>query len=315
MLNILHAKKTALVFALASITYGDHANASIIDVLWASGTSAYNEGISALGAGGTDDAVSYDPNNDGSLSWNINFWSEGSIDFGLYDVLVIGSSCLGGTSSVCNASNGFFNLGVQPQNNVLTAKTEIEEARGTRTFVSGQDADWHYLNDPSDSADARGFLVNAVNWAASGSGLGIVALTDGHRASVGGGWIADPNSFLASELGSARSVQDSNSVLIPETSIDFPVNEGLTSASLSNWGTSSHTSFNKAALNDSEWLSINDFGILGGPEAVTIVTSSTADGPTDGGNDDPVVSVNAASSLGWFGFLLFVLFRMNRFKA
>lgn len=311
--------KLALSIAVSSFAiFSTQASASIIDVLWASGTNNYNQQITSLGAGGSSDASTYDPDGDGSLSWNIDFWSSGSIDFSLYDVLVIGSTCYGGLNSSCNSSTGFFNLGVLPQNNVLTAKTEIEEARGTRTFVSGQDADWHFINGGSTvSANARAFLVNAVNWAASGSGLGIVALTDGYFSSPGNGWIADTNSFLANELGNARNIGNSESVIIPDSSEAFPVNEGLTTASLSNWGTSSHTYFAKDQLDNSEWLSINDFGVLGGDNAVTIVTSSTADGDTDGGNDDdtPVVTVDAASSVGLFGALLLILFRVNRYKA
>jgi hypothetical protein len=87
---------------------------------------------------------------------------------------------------------------------------------------------------------------------------------------------------------------------------------------LSNWTTSSHTYFEKNSLDSNEWLSINDFGVLGGENSVTIVTASTADGDTDGGNDDPVdtppdsVSVDAPTPL--FMLLGALLFSANFFR-
>jgi len=274
------------------------AYAAPIDVLWLTGSSTYNNGISRLAAGGSDDAATFDPNGDGSNSWTIDFWSSGTPDFGAYDALVIGSTC----RPACGGSNGFFNLGVQPDL-VLNNRDAIAAARGDRTFVSGQDADWHYLNDSSsiDRADARGFLVNAVNWAASGDGLGIVVLADGFSGS-NNGWISDPLSFLLDEIGAARTNSNQESVIIPATSADFPVNEGLTSASLSGWGTSSHTRFEKALLPDGTWAPINDFGSDGNPFAVTIVTASEADGgttPVD--DDDTPTPVPAPGGLALFG--------------
>jgi len=66
--------------------------------------------------------------------------------------------------------------------------------------------------------------------------------------------------------------------VIPATTVDFPVNEGLTTAGLSNWITSSHIGFNKDIPG---YLSINDAG--GRPGfSVTIVTASEAGGGTSG---------------------------------
>ena len=286
------------------------AHATVIDVIWVSGSANYNANIAELGQGGALDAATYDPAGDGSLSWNIDFWSAGAIDFSSYDVMVVGSSCLGGTGGNCNDANGFFNLGVLPQNNVLQFGDEIDAARGDRTFVSGQDADWHFIHDSGDRADARGFLVNAVNWAASGTGMGVVALTDGHRTGGAGalGWLANANSFLFDDLKDARNVADSESVIIPPSSATFPINEGLTTSALSNWSTSSHTNFTKTELDPNEWLSINDFGILDGENAVTIVTASQASGGTLGKIDVP-----EPGSIALLSFGLFLL--AGRFKS
>ncbi|MEM6707399.1 MAG: PEP-CTERM sorting domain-containing protein [Pseudomonadota bacterium] len=248
-----------------------------MNILWLSGTDTYNDSISELAAGGLQDASLFDPNGDGSNTWTIDFWSSGVPDFSTYDALVIGSTC----RPACGGSNGFFNLGVQPDL-VLANGDAIAAARGDRTFVSGQDADWHYQNDSSlvDRSDARGFLVNAVNWAASGTGLGIVVLADGFTGS-NNGWLSDPLSFLAPEIGGARINAQQNTVVIPDAeSAAFPINEGLNNASLSGWGTSSHTAFRKADLPADTWRSINDFATAGNPLSVTIVTAATAGGGT-----------------------------------
>ena len=293
-------RKLLFILAFLPTIFAGAANASLINVLWVSGTTTYNTNISALGDGQAQDVSTYDPDSNGSLSWDIDFWSAGSVTFSDYDVLVIGSSCFGGTGSNCNNTSGFFGLGVLPQNNVLLFENEISTARGNRTFVSGQDADWHFMNDAADSADARAFLINAVNWAASGTGLGIVALTDGHTSGGAGniGWLSHDDSFLSSELSGARNAGDSETVIIPASSASFPINEGLTSASLSNWGTSSHTFFEKSELDSNEWLSINDYAVLDGDNAVTIVTASQASGGTTGSNDIPEPASLAILSLG-----------------
>ncbi|NMP30219.1 PEP-CTERM sorting domain-containing protein [Thalassotalea sp. M1531] len=259
--------------------------AGIIDVLWLSGNTNYNDYIATMAAGGANDAANYDPLLDGSNSWNIDFWANGAAapDLTTYDALVIGSTCYGASLHSCSGSNGFFGLDIYADN-ILNNKAAIESARGSRTFVSGQDADWHMTR--SNNMDAMAFLINAVNWAASGTGLGIVALADGHQISPGNGWINDNNSFLKDEIGGARLTGDSESVVIPTDSEDFPINEGLTSAKLSNWGVSSHTYFDKSLLDASKWKAINDYSVLDGPNAVTIVTASEASGSTDP-NDIP----------------------------
>ena len=194
---------------------------------------------------------------------NLTIWQAGdpAPTFSDYDVLFIGT-----------ADDG-FGTGMDPTR-LLTAKDEIESARGSRTFLTGQDGEWHYLQDPADNGP-RGFLINAVNWAASGTGLGIVSMTDGW-SSTGSQWWLDDDSFLKDELDGYVSYFQEESVVIPAATSSFPVNEGLTTGGLSNWGVSAHAGFLTTIPG---YLSINDAGSHQ-DYSVTIVSESEAGGPT-----------------------------------
>ena len=260
------ARKTckSALFVLAVIMVSSVATAANIDVLWYGGSSSYNTSMATFAAG----AGAFDPAGDGSNTWNVTFWNagDGTPVFGNYDVLVVGSPDSG------------FSTGMDPAR-LLAAKTGIEAARGSRTFLSGQDADWHVI---SGLAAAKAFTYDAVNWAATGTGLGIVSMTDGWAGS-GSQWWLDTNSFLRSELSGYVSYFQEESVVIPASSAGYPVNEGVTTASLSNWGTSSHAGFDKSIPG---YLSINDAGSKPG-FAVTILTASSAGGGTGGGDEPP----------------------------
>jgi len=248
---------------------GSVANAASLDVLWYGQNSVYNTSINQLAVA----APTYDPEGDGSLDWDLTIWNPGdpTPDFSAFDVFVIGSS---GRS---------WGTGFEPSR-LFNNKTAIEAARGNRTLLSGQDADAHFRNNPGPIPDGPlGFLVNAVNWAGSGTGTGIVALPDGCSSQAAPScsnseWWLHENSFLKNELEGYVSYFEENNVVIPATTVDFPVNEGLTTAGLSNWITSSHIGFNKDIPG---YLSINDAG--GRPGfSVTIVTASEAGGGTSG---------------------------------
>ena len=133
--------------------------------------------------------------------------------------------------------------------------------------------------------------MNAVNWAASGTGLGIVSMVD--RYNNDNGWWTNDNSFLKDELGSAPFFYQNDDVDIGLGHSIFPVNEGLTDAGLSDWFTSSH-----ACLSDvTNYTAINIAGA--GAQAgcsVTIVSAGSAGGGTDGGDNPDVVPVPAS---GW----------------
>ena len=277
--------------AVATLAPG-HLHASAINVLWTSGTSTYNANIEELAT----EATTFDPNGDGALSWNLTLWdaSTGTAPtggFGAFDVLVIGSTCNFSGTGNC-AGTGFYGNGVFVDG-LITLEDEIAAARGTRTFLSGQDADWHDLNNRQDQDNGpKGFMINAVNWAASGTGLGIVSMTD--RIFNNNGWWTAAGSFLASELGGNAFNYNSEVVNIGAGQESFPINEGLTSAGLSYWGTSSH-----ACLNEVTGYTRINFAPFGAsPCGVTIVTSGFEDGGTDGGDDTlPPVPLPASAWL------------------
>ncbi|MEO9821469.1 MAG: VPLPA-CTERM sorting domain-containing protein [Paracoccaceae bacterium] len=287
-MNYLFAQFAATASLVGAATF---ANAASIDVLWTHGNASYNSQIATLASG----ANTYDPDGDGSLDWNLTLWDGSAVNFDDYDVLVVGSSC--NTSSTatsngaCGGSNGFFGTGVEI-GGVLTNKTEIEAARGNRTFLSGQDADWHYTNTPGAVDNGPlGFLVNAVNWAASGTGLGIVSMAD--RYANNDGWWTNDNSFLKDELGTAPFHYQNDDVDISLGQSAFPVNEGLTDAGLSDWFTSSHACF--SGVRDYAAINIAGAGAQTGC-GVTIVSASSAGGGTGGPDTPNVVPLPAA---GW----------------
>ncbi|MEM9344098.1 MAG: VPLPA-CTERM sorting domain-containing protein [Pseudomonadota bacterium] len=274
-------KSTVCAAIICAVPMG--ANAASIDVLWTSGSAAYNNNITELAG----EASAFDPAGDGNLDWNLTFWdaSTGAAPvggFGNYDVMVIGSTCNFAAGGNCSGS-GFFNNGVFVDG-ITSLESEIEAARGTRTFLSGQDADWHDLNNRQDQPDGpAGFMINAVNWAASGSGLGVVSMTD--RINNNDGWWTAAGSFLADEIPSGDAFSFASEIVNIGPGQDaFPINEGLTSAGLSNWNTSSHACFNEV----DGYTAINLAPQFGGTCGVTIVTSAFVDGGTDGGDDDPV---------------------------
>jgi hypothetical protein len=283
-MSFKHAATAAALFLGATT-----AHATSIDVLWTSGTAAYNADITTLAS----EAGSFDPDGDGALDWNLTLWDGSAVDFGSYDVLVIGSACNFSIGGNCSGSNGFFGNGVDVSG-VFSNRAGIEAARGNRTFLSGQDADWHYAFDstPGPLVDdgPKGFLINAVNWAASGTDLGIVSMVD--RYINNDGWWTADGSFLQAELGSAPFAYQNEDVDIGPGQSGFPINEGLTDGGLSNWGTSSHS-----CLGDVDgYTAINIAGA--GASAgcgVTIVTAESAGGDTGGG--DTVVPLPAGAWL------------------
>ncbi|QJF51339.1 VPLPA-CTERM sorting domain-containing protein [Roseobacter ponti] len=263
---------------LISIPVAGHT--ATIDVLWTSGTDAYDASMQSV----ADRAATYDPDGDGALSWNLTFW-DGTSDPGFenYDAFVIGSTCNSNGTGNCSGSAGFFGNGVYADG-VLAYGDEIEAARGddSRTFLSGQDADFHQFNNlPGVDNGPQGFIINAVNWAASGVGLGIVSMTADIPSSLGSDWWTLPDSFLADEIPVADVFAfNSETVNIGAGQENFPVNEGLTSAGLSNWSTSSHACFNEIA----GFTRINFAPQGAGECGVTIVTSGAEGGDTGGGD-------------------------------
>lgn len=281
----------SLCAVTALLTTAATVNAAPINVLWTSGSERYNANVQELAS----EAPTFDPGSNGSNTWSLTLWDytiDPSPDFAAYDALVIGSTDFGG-------DNNFFSLGVKPDG-VLANKGAISAARGSRTFLSGQDADWHDLNNRQDQDDGpKGFLINAVNWAASGTGLGIVSMTDGYPGEPNGWWL-DDDSFLQSELTGSVQYFNDESVFLGTGQESFPINEGLTSSGLSNWSTSSHAGFTPGITG---YVPINFEGPNSSGRAITIVTAGQERGGTTPGGTTPEIPVPATMFLFLVGLV------------
>lgn len=241
-------------FAFTSPSY-----ARSINVLWytyADPCSEYRQKISQLA-----EIVHSLPKANG-IQWNLRYWeSTGPTpDLASFDVLVIES----GEAFLTGPPEG--PAAVPDYRGILDNRAAIEAARGDRTFITASDADFHAIrgdtgNISNDAADsnrggkcipaltspdcwdgALGHLVNAVNWAGSGNGLGIVSFLDGEHP--GSFWWTHENSFLRNELsGSVNYSGSDQNPIINTVEADYPLNYGLTSRGLSNWKNSFHATF------------------------------------------------------------------------
>lgn len=245
---------------IAGLSLSSLAQANTINVLWytyADPASEYRQKFSQLAS-----VVHTLPQSDGS-SWNLTYWDATSAapDFSAYNVLVVES----GESFRTGATPG-GPLAIPNYSGILDNKVAIEAARGDRTFITGADSDFHALrgdtgNIPDDPNapdgggkcapaltasgcwdGAVGHSVNAINWAGSGNGLGIVSFLDGEHP--GSFWWTNANSFLRDELAGHVDYagSDQNPVINP-LQAGYLFNSGLTSQGLSDWDNSFHATF------------------------------------------------------------------------
>lgn len=226
--------------ALAAMGLASGAFAATINVLWysyADPLSEYKTFYRKLATSGT-------PHPTGD-TWNLTFFGPGdpAPDFTKYNVLVIHS----GEAFRTGPPGG---LNVDPNySGIFANKAAIEAARGDRTFLTGNDADFHAVRGDSGTCGtgtwcldgALGVVINAVNWAAGGNKLGIVSFIDGNFP--GSLWWDNPNSFLQAELSGYVTHATENAGLIDSDQATFALNKGLTSAGISNWGFSFHGAF------------------------------------------------------------------------
>jgi len=246
-----HIKSIAASVFAATILCGSIASASNVNILWytggteTSGPGTYEANINALAAQEQNPGF----NVSGSINtWNITYWSGGAMPVGAYNVLVAASK-----------EGSWYTY---PNYSALTSSVTASSF-GSRVLVSGQDADWHVQNYPGPGSfnGPAGFLIDSINWAASGTGMGGVFLDTGVESSLFSGF---------TEASSAN-----NTVIIPGAYAAYPINVGLTSAGISNSNTASHTSF--YSVDPTQWTSIN---VGGDGSSVTLVSAQEAGGGT-----------------------------------
>lgn len=253
--------------------------ANPINILW------YTGGVSTNGTVGDyetaiNQLASLAPAAPGGNTWNVTFWDSGARPTGPFNALVIASP------------TGPWSPG--PNYAPLQAALP---SFGDRLMLTGQDADWHYQNapGPANFDGPQGFLLDSINWAGSGSGMGLVAL-----GIEGTGACAGP---LLGLTGYSSDCTDTDNVQIPPAYANFPINTNLSSAGLSNWGTSAHVGF--WGLDSTKWTGINvngngncDSG-LAATCYVTIVSAATGGGG--------IGTVPEPADLGMFGLGLMLI--------
>jgi hypothetical protein len=269
-------KSTAVL--AACLTAGAlSASAGTVNILWYLGGVTSDGGLTGTGSyiGAINNLVAQEENplfNVASVNtWNITYWNGGAMPTGAFNVLVTASP-QGGWSSYPDFTD------------LLAAPGANAASDYGRVMLTGQDADWHYQYSPGPTNfdGPAGFLIDAINWAGSGTGMGGVFL-----GSTGLGIFGD----IGTDIGG------DNTVDIPPSEASFPINVGLTSAGLSDWDTSAHTSFE--GFDPTLWNGINIGPDLdGGMVPITIVTASAASGGTGGGTVPDAASTSLLVVLG-----------------
>lgn len=254
-MNRWHLALLGAVLALAPIV----STAQTIDVLWYAysppgSPSQYREEMQEL----ADNAHNYGS----GVRWRVTFFgpSDPAPDFPAFDVLVIESSLMPEPPSYAG---------------ILDNKAAIEAARGSRTLVTGLDPDLHYrFFSPGPEADGpRRVLINFINWAGSGTGLGIVTLdTEDNQ------WWTRPESFLRDELLGFLIGDCCGGHFIPDFAADYPINAGITSEDLGLSSVATHTGF---VLPIPGYVAIHQsFGNFNELTGTTMVTAAEAAGST-----------------------------------
>jgi hypothetical protein len=238
------------------------ASSADINILWYEGGVTSDTSNFATYQAALNSLVAAAPSAPGGNTWTITPWNSGAMPTGSFNVLVVASP------------EGPWTTG--PSYSALQAAFALPSfTLGNRVMLTGQDADWHYQNFPGPASfnGPGGFLLDAINWAGSGTGLGAVILGIGSNGALG---VTLP--------GETETFGVTNNVQIPSAFASFPINTDLTSAGLSNWNTAAHTTF--TIQDPSLWTGINVDGDVPS-QYVTIVSTPTAGGGISGSVPEP----------------------------
>ena len=236
--------------AIVSCAAAGVAQAAVVDVLWysyAHDASEYKATIGTIAANAGTYTLSV--GND----WNLAYFgpSDPAPDFTAFDVLVIHTG-----EAFRTGPNPGPPYATPDFSGILDNRVAIEAARGSRTFISGSDADFHAVRGDTGAGPqppateaawngGLGYVVNSIDWAVAGTGLNVVSFYDGQFDESF--WWENPDSFLRDELfGHVSGPFADNTPFLSPALAALPVNTGLTTTGLSNWSISFHGGFSLA---------------------------------------------------------------------
>ena len=250
-----------------------------LNVLWyTGGTETRAEGFNngafptyeALVANLATQAAAHGP------AWTVTIWTGGPVPEGSFNVLVVASTSVGPWGSATSPATFINVAGSNDALNTAISNGSIKlDPRVNRILLTGQDADFHYnygVPSPNTFDGPQGFLIDGINWAGGGAGMGAVIIDPGNCGGVG----QNSGVCLPASMGNTGveplGANGTNNVLIPASEAGFPINAGLSSAGLSNWFTSSHQAF--TGFDTTLWTGINQSGdFTDGSQWVTIVSA------------------------------------------
>jgi hypothetical protein len=258
-------RRTGLL-ALAALAVGATPlfAASTLNVLWYTGGTE----TCSTGAFATYEALVANLATQGAAhgpTWNVTMWTGGAMPAGSFNVLVVASTTVGPwglDSNPCAGSNAALNAAIS--SSAISLNPTVN-----RIVLTGQDADFHYnygVPSPNTFDGPQGFLIDSIDWAGQGTGMGAVILDPGNCGSNG---VCLPASMGTTGV-EPIFVNQTDNVVIPASAASLPIVAGLSSAGLSNWSTSSHQAF--SGFDPKLWTGIT----LNGDVANTFVTVASA---------------------------------------